>query len=185
MNAVKLSKRLSLILRHRPASVGLPLDDAGWVSVDELLVALAAHGLSLTRDELDEVVRSNDKQRFAFDDTRTKIRANQGHSVQVDLGYSSESPPDVLFHGTPTRNVASILRGGLEPRGRHAVHLSADVRTAEIVGARRGHFVVLAVDAKAMTADGHSFARSANGVWLVDVVPPEYISHPASGDIAG
>jgi putative RNA 2'-phosphotransferase len=180
MDVVRVSKRLSFVLRHRPDSVGLTLDDAGWVGVDDLLGALARSGTRLTRAELDAVVAGNDKQRFAFDDSGTRIRASQGHSVAVALGYRTETPPDVLFHGTVQRFLAGILAEGLRPRNRHAVHLSPDVATASAVGGRRGRPVVLRVDAAAMAADGFSFTRSANGVWLTDAVPARYLQ--ISGD---
>jgi putative RNA 2'-phosphotransferase len=176
MDAVRVSKRLSYVLRHRPSSIGVTLDDAGWADVARLLAALAAHGLPLTRAELDHVVATNDKQRFAFDASGTRIRASQGHSRPVDLGCVPETPPSELFHGTVARFVPAILAEGLKPGRRHAVHLSADVATARVVGGRRGDPVVLRVDAAAMAGDGHRFTRSANGVWLVDAVPPRYLS---------
>ena len=175
VDVVRVSKRLSYVLRHQPGSVGLVLDDAGWVDVDTLLAALAASGLNLTRAELEHVVATNDKRRFALDDTGTRIRASQGHSVGVELGYVAEQPPDELFHGTTERFLPAILAEGLRPGRRHAVHLSADVATARTVGARRGRPVVLRVDAAGLAADGASFSRSANGVWLVDTVPPRYL----------
>jgi putative RNA 2'-phosphotransferase len=181
VDVVRVSKRLSFVLRHRPDSIGLVLDDAGWVGVEELLAALARSGMRLTRDELDAVVRSNDKQRFAFDHSGTRIRASQGHSVPVALGYASEIPPDVLFHGTVERFLAAILADGLRPGRRHAVHLSPDVATARTVGGRRGTPVILRVDAAAMAADGIPFTRSANGVWLVAAVPPEHLSRDREG----
>jgi putative RNA 2'-phosphotransferase len=171
MDVVRISKRLSYVLRHHPESVGLTLDAAGWAYVVELLAALR-----LTRAELDHVVASNDKRRFAFDETGGRIRASQGHSRPVELGYPPRTPPDVLFHGTVERFLAAILAEGLRPGRRHAVHLSADVATARAVGGRRGRPVVLRVDAAAMTADGHRFARSDNGVWLVDAVAPRYLA---------
>ena len=164
------------MLRHAPESIGIVLEPAGWVGVDDLLRALAGDGLPLTREELDHVVASNDKQRFAFDAAGTRVRASQGHSVPVELGYAPQRPPDLLFHGTPTRNLEAVLRQGLLPGSRHAVHLSADVDTATSVGARRGRCAVLQVDAAAMVADGAAFSRSANGVWLVAAVPPCYVS---------
>jgi putative RNA 2'-phosphotransferase len=169
-DVVRLSKRLSYVLRHAPDSAGLTLDDAGWVDVEELLTAL-----EMTRPQLEAAVAGNDKQRFAFDPTGTRIRASQGHSVAVDLGYTAESPPDVLFHGTVERFLPSILEQGLRPGNRHAVHLSADVATATRVGARRGRPVVLRVDAAAMAAEGAVFTCSANGVWLVDAVPTRHL----------
>jgi len=172
----RTSKRLSYVLRHRPDTVGIVLDEAGWVRVDELLAALAGAGLPLGRDELARVVASNDKQRFAFDATGTRIRASQGHSVPVELGYRPQAPPDVLFHGTAQAHVASILRQGLRPGRRHAVHLSPDVQTALRVGGRRGRAVVLLVRAADLAAEGAVFTRSANGVWLVARVPPRHLS---------
>ncbi|GAB3321092.1 RNA 2'-phosphotransferase [Geodermatophilus aquaeductus] len=175
-DVVRVSKRLSSVLRHRPDSVGLTLDDAGWVDVDALLAALAAHGLPLTREDLDRVVAGNDKRRFAFDDGGTRIRASQGHSVAVALGYAAEPPPDVLFNGTPVRNLPAILAEGLRPGNRHAVHLSPDEATARTVGERRGRAAVLRVDAAGLAATGAAFTRSANGVWLVGAVPPAFLT---------
>ncbi|MGY1672804.1 RNA 2'-phosphotransferase [Geodermatophilus sp. SYSU D00710] len=174
-DVVRVSKRLSYVLRHRPDSVGLVLDDAGWVDVDTLLAALAAHGMPLTREDLDHVVGRNDERRFAVDPTGTRIRASQGHSVPVALGYTAEAPPDVLFHGTAVRNLPAILAEGLRPGRRHAVHLSPDEVTARAVGERRGRAAVLRVDAAGLAAAGAVFTRSANGVWLVDAVPPRYL----------
>ncbi|MGY1803051.1 RNA 2'-phosphotransferase [Blastococcus sp. SYSU D00922] len=170
-DVVRVSKRLSYVLRHHPESVGLTLDDAGWADVDELLTTLR-----LTREELEHVVAANDKQRFAFDATGRRIRASQGHSVAVDLGYAPATPPDELFHGTVDRFLPAILAEGLRPGRRHAVHLSPDAATARAVGGRRGRPVVLRVDAAALSADGHVLTRSANGVWLVDRVPPRYLA---------
>jgi putative RNA 2'-phosphotransferase len=176
MDVVPTSKRLSYVLRHAPASIGLSLDAAGWVDVDDLLAALAAHGTPLSRAQLDDVVARNDKQRFALDPTGTRIRASQGHSVPVQLGYGTSDPPAELFHGTVERFLPAILADGLRPGNRHAVHLSADVATARRVGGRRGRPVVLRVDAAAMAAVGATFTRSDNGVWLVDAVPARYLS---------
>jgi putative RNA 2'-phosphotransferase len=175
VDVVRVSKRLSFVLRHRPDSIGLLLDGAGWADVEELLTALAVRGTALSRPELECVVATNDKRRFAFDPTGTRIRASQGHSVPVALGYAPEPPPAVLFHGTVEGNLAAIRADGLRPGARHAVHLSADVATARRVGGRRGRPVVLRVDAADMAADGAVFTRSANGVWLVDGVPPRYL----------
>ena len=176
---VKTSKFLSLVLRHDPGHIGLALDPAGWIDVDVLLSALAAHNHRLSREQLDLVVGQNDKRRFAFDPTGTRIRASQGHSVQVDLGYEDAEPPAQLFHGTHPQALDAIWREGLRPMNRHAVHLSADAETATRVGARRGRPVVLTVDAARMAADGHRFRVSANGVWLTDAVPPEYLGNPS------
>ena len=170
-DVVRASKRLSRVLRHAPDSVGLTLDDAGRVDVADLLAALG-----MTRSQLDDVVAGNDKRRFAFDASGTRIRASQGHSVPVDLGYASARPPDELFHGTVERFLPAGLAAGLRPQGRHAVHLSEDVGTARRVGARRGRPVVLRVDAAALADDGAVFTRSANGVWLVAAVPPRHLT---------
>ena len=176
MDDRSLSKLLALALRHHPERLGVELDHAGWVDVDELLAGLAGHGRPVTRAQLERVVARSDKQRFSLDPATDRIRANQGHSVPVDLGLAPREPPAVLFHGTAERSVEPIFSTGLNRRGRHAVHLSPDVATARRVGSRRGPSVVLAVDAARMHEDGHTFAMSANGVWLVDAVPPEYLS---------
>ena len=175
---VKTSKRLSRILRHDPASVGITLDEAGWVRVDVLLAALARRGGSLSRAELESVVETNNKRRFAFSDDGLSIRASQGHSVAVDLGLAAAVPPPVLYHGTATRSLDAILRDGLLPMSRQDVHLSADTETAARVGSRHGRPAVLTVDAAAMAAAGHEFRISANGVWLTDAVAPQYLSRP-------
>ena len=175
---VRISKYLAKHLRHQPARIGLALDRAGWVEVDTLLRAAARHGFPFTRDELEQVVAANDKKRFSFDETGRRIRANQGHSVPVDLGLPPAEPPPVLYHGTVGSVLGEIRREGLRPMRRHAVHLSPDRETATRVGARRGEPVVLTVDAAAMAAAGHTFHVSANGVWLTDAVPPEFLTFP-------
>lgn len=174
---VKVSKYLSKHLRHQPERIGLALDESGWVEIDTLVAAAAAHGFRFTRAELEHVVAVNDKQRFAVEDGR--IRASQGHSVDVDLQLPPATPPAHLFHGTVAGRVAAIRAEGLRPMNRHAVHLSPDRETAVRVGARRGRPVVLSVDAGAMHRDGHLFQVSANGVWLTAAVPPEYLRFPA------
>jgi putative RNA 2'-phosphotransferase len=178
MNAkrlTKVSKFLSRHLRHAPADLGLSLEPGGWVAVAELLAACHRAGTPLTRPELEEVVSKNDKQRFAFDETGFRIRANQGHSVEVDLQLEPATPPDVLYHGTATTAVPTILADGLRRMRRHHVHLSPTIATAYKVGSRHGQPVVLFVDAAAMDNDGFTFYRSANDVWLVDAVPPRYL----------
>ncbi|MGV9319539.1 RNA 2'-phosphotransferase [Streptomyces sp. NPDC003660] len=170
---VKVSKYLSKHLRHQPERIGLTLDPAGWVEIDALLAAAAAHGFPVTRAELDHVVAVNDKRRFAVEGDR--IRASQGHSVEVALGLPPATPPPYLYHGTVARSLDAIRAEGLRPMNRHDVHLSADRETATRVGARRGRPVVLAVDAGAMHRDGHVFHISANGVWLTDAVPRRYL----------
>jgi putative RNA 2'-phosphotransferase len=172
---VRISKFLARHLRHRPAAIGLELDRAGWVDVEALLAAAARHGLPLTREQLDEVVAGNDKQRYAFDASATRIRASQGHTVPVDLGLPPVQPPPVLYHGTVARSLAAILREGLRPMERHAVHLSPDAETARRVGARRGRPVILTVDAAGMARAGHEFTMSENRVWLTAWVPPGFL----------
>ncbi|HEX6341700.1 RNA 2'-phosphotransferase [Umezawaea sp.] len=170
-DVIRLSKRLSKHLRHSPEAIGLRLDAAGWVDIDDLLAAL---GRGTTRAQLEEVVERNDKKRFAIEGDR--IRASQGHSVEVDLDLPVAEPPAVLYHGTVGRVLPEIHRDGLKPMNRHDVHLSSTVETAQRVGARRGKPVVLVVDTAAMRADGHEFRVSANGVWLAASVPPRYLS---------
>jgi RNA:NAD 2''-phosphotransferase len=173
---VKVSKYLSKHLRHAPERIGLTLEEGGWVSVDALLAACAANRMSVSRAELDEVVARNDKKRFSFDETGTRIRANQGHSVEVDLGLVPVAPPDVLYHGTGHQTADVVWAEGLKKMNRHHVHLSKDVETARRVGARHGRPVIFAVAAKAMSEAGHAFYVSDNGVWLVDEVPPQFLS---------
>ncbi|MFD7971529.1 RNA 2'-phosphotransferase [Streptomyces clavifer] len=170
---VKVSKYLSKHLRHQPDRIGISLDAHGWVSIEELLRACARHGFAVSRSELDHVVAANDKQRFAVADDR--IRANQGHTVAVDLDLAPAEPPAYLYHGTVARALDAIRDEGLRPMARHHVHLSRDRETATRVGARRGAPVVLSVDAGAMHRAGHLFHVTANGVWLTDAVPPGFL----------
>jgi putative RNA 2'-phosphotransferase len=173
---LRLSKYLSKHLRHRPERLGLELGPGGWVEVDALLEACARQRFPISRAELEEVVERNDKKRFAFDPLGTLIRAQQGHSVPVDLLLESVEPPPELYHGTPERSLEVILRQGLHSMERHHVHLSPDEATAAVVGRRRGQPVVLGVAARAMWCDGWQFYRSGNDVWLVEHVPPRYLS---------
>jgi putative RNA 2'-phosphotransferase len=173
--AITVSKFLSKYLRHAPADLGLTLQPGGWVEVPELLAACNRHGFPITAYELAAVVAGSDKQRFSFDDTGTRVRANQGHSVEVDLQLEPADPPPVLYHGTAEANRDVILRDGLSKMRRHHVHLSRDTPTALKVGSRHGKPVLLAIDAAAMVRDGFQFFVSANGVWLVDHVPPQYL----------
>jgi len=175
---IRTSKFLSLVLRHEPHRVGLYLDSAGWVAVDELLRAINAHGTALTLGQLQHIVASSDKKRFAFSEDGQRIRASQGHSVEVDLQYQPQVPPETLYHGTPERFVASIQASGLNKGQRHHVHLSIDAATASKVGERRGRPVVLKVRAGEMHQAGHTFFLAANGVWLVEHVPTQFIEFP-------
>lgn len=176
---VKTSKFLSYVLRHRPDELGLTLDPNGWVDVALLLERCGARGRPITREHLDDVVRENPKRRFALSADGARIRASQGHSVEVELAYDPASPPATLFHGTPGAALPAIRAEGLSKMARHHVHLSAETATARAVGGRRGKPVVLMVDAARMHADGHVFYLSANGVWLTDRVPPEYLTFMA------
>ena len=180
--SVQISKFLSLVLRHDPGRVGIALDDAGWVDVAALLAATAAHGVSISRDELSAIVASSDKQRFAFSPDGQRIRANQGHSIEVDLQLPPAQPPATLFHGTVEPALASIRTEGLVRGKRQHVHLSNDVETATKVGARCGKPVILTIRAGDMAAAGHVFRCSANGVWLVEQVPAEFIGFPGGDD---
>src|SRR5947208_9682601 len=164
---ITISKYLSKHLRHEPERSGLTLAEGGWVEVAELLAACARNQFPITRELLDEVVTTCDKQRFAFDATGTRIRANQGHSAPVDLQLEPRSPPWELFHGTPQQNVAAIMSEGLRRMARHHVHLSPDIETARKVGARRGKPAIFRIDAAAMLTAGQVFYCSDNGVWLV------------------
>jgi putative RNA 2'-phosphotransferase len=175
---VRTSKFMSQVLRHAPETVGLRLDEAGWVDVDELFAAAAQAGVQLDRPTLERVVAENDKKRFAFSEDGVRIRASQGHSVSVELGLEPQAPPDILFHGTADRNLDSIRAQGLIPGRRTHVHLSADEETAVNVGRRHGRPVVLRVAAGAMHRAGHPFYRSDNGVWLTDAVAPDHIQFP-------
>jgi len=174
MNETRLVK-VSKYLRHDPEGLGLTLAPGGWVGVDDLLAACARRRFGLSRAELEEVVAGNSKQRFSFDPGGTQIRANQGHSVEVDLQLSPALPPPILYHGTGHQTANIIGRAGLDKMRRHHVHLSADTETARAVGARHGCPVIFAVDAAAMAQAGHLFYCSDNGVWLTDAVPPEFL----------
>ncbi len=172
----RTSRKMSLVLRHKPEAIGLTLDTNGWALVTDLLNRLAATGTPITRTELDTIVAENNKKRFAFNPDGTKIRASQGHSIDVDLEFEPLTPPDELFHGTATTSVDSILATGLQSRSRQHVHLSLDLATATQVGARHGRPVILTVDAAAMHKDGYKFYRSANDVWLTDEIPSRYLT---------
>ena len=177
-NLVKVSKFLSYVLRHKPEAIGLELDEGGWASVEDLLNLANTSGKNITRQTIEEVVATNDKGRFAFNADQTKIRAVQGHSRPVDLALEPIQPPDVLFHGTATRFLDSIMETGLSPQNRQHVHLSATEETALKVGQRHGKPVVLKIDTATMHGDGFKFYLADNGVWLTDEVPVGYLSKP-------
>lgn len=172
---VRLSKFISKHLRHEPEALGLTLQVGGWVPVEDLIEGSVLVGMTFTLEELREVVATNDKQRYSFDETGTLIRANQGHSTPVDLQLEQAEPPAVLYHGTAARSVAPIMESGLLPMARHHVHLSADVETARKVGARHGKPVIFEVDAAQMRHEGILFFRSDNGVWLTAHVLPKFL----------
>ena len=175
MNLVKTSKFIALILRHKPETIGITLDEHGWADVQELIAGVQKTRPDFNMDTLEAVVRSNNKQRYSFNEDRTKIRANQGHSIQVDVELQKKRPPEILYHGTAETSVPSILEQGLDSRRLLHVHLSKDVETATNVGRRHGKPVVLIVQAGKMHEDGYEFFLSKNGVWLTDKVPPEYL----------
>lgn len=177
---IRISKFLSLVLRHRPKRINIQLDEQGWVSVDELLTAMRKHAFPLSLEILREVVASNDKQRFAFSEDGTLIRASQGHSVKIDLAYQPLQPPEILFHGTARKFLPSIRQHGLIKKSRHHVHLSPDRETARRVGSRHGTPVILEVQAGEMHRAGIAFFQSENGVWLVAAVAVAYLDIPES-----
>lgn len=174
--AKRLSKWLSYILRHHPESAGIVLDEHGWTDTQTLITNLSAKEPLFNPETLQFIVANNSKKRFAFNEDGSKIRASQGHSVDVELGYTQQQPPELLFHGTTEKNIPSILKSGLKKMERHHVHLSADKETAQVVGARFGKPVVLTVKAGLMHEQGFSFFISENGVWLTDRVPAEFLS---------
>lgn len=171
----EISKFLSLVLRHQPQKIGLIIDENGWANVDELLNKLNQYHWQIDRQTLEEVVKTNDKQRFAFDETKEKIRASQGHSIEVDLGLLPIEPPEILYHGTADKSLPGIQKEGLKSQSRQHVHLSENIETAIKVGQRHGKVIVLKVKAKEMYKNGFSFYLSANNVWLSDSVPLEFI----------
>ena len=178
--AVRISKFLSLVLRHQPEKIGLSLDQSGWASVERLIEASSRRGFDFTHEELQNVVDSNDKKRFSLSEDGLWIRANQGHSIKVELGYAPTAPPEILYHGTAERFLTSIKQQGLIKGKRHHVHLSADVDMATKVGWRHGKPVVLRIEAGRMRQDGFIFYLSANGVWLTDCVPVQYLAGTVS-----
>ncbi len=175
---VRLSRFVSLVLRHKPEAAGVTLDASGWAAIDDLVRGARASGVELSPGALRRIVETNDKKRFEISRDGTRIRARQGHSVAVDLGLAPVTPPATLYHGTVARALPAIQREGLRPMARHHVHLSPDLETASRVGRRRGAPIILAVDAAALHASGTQFFVTENGVWLADLVPPEAIRFP-------
>jgi putative RNA 2'-phosphotransferase len=177
----KASRWLIKALRHQPEMLNLPgkpikLEDGGWAPIDDVLKALSRNRFPVTRVELDWIVRSSNKQRFGISEDGSKIRANQGHSVDVEMNFAAVTPPAVLWHGTAISFCPAIQAAGLSKMSRQHVHMSTDTATATKVGSRHGEVVVLQIDAASMHADGFQFFCSENGVWLTDRVPQQYIS---------
>lgn len=172
---IEISKFLSLVLRHKPETIGIQLDENGWTDVDKLIEKSNSYGIRFDKEILKLVVDTNSKKRFAYNETLDKIRASQGHSVDIELGYVNQKPPEILFHGTGEKSIQSILDTGLEKRTRQHVHLSNDIETAVKVGQRHGKPVVFKVLAKQMYIDKFEFFLSDNGVWLTDNVPTKYL----------
>lgn len=174
-NDVKLGKFISLILRHHPETIHLKLDEQGWADLEQLINGINQYGLSIDRTILDRIVTQNDKQRYSYNEDKTKIRANQGHSISVNLELTSVVPPDILYHGTASRFTGSIFQEGITKQSRQYVHLSSDYKTALSVGSRHGTPVVLKIYASRMYQDGYSFYLSENHVWLTPYIPVKYI----------
>ena len=173
-SAVRISRYISMILRHHPEKAGIKLDRHGWADVDALIEGVSKTH-PLTRELLEEIVRTDDKQRYSFSEDGARIRANQGHSIPVDVELSRQEPPEYLFHGTGEKYVASIEQRGLLAKGRLYVHLSSDTETARKVGARHGNPVIYRVASGRMARDGFAFFLSVNQVWLTPMVPVEYL----------
>lgn len=174
---IRISRYLSFILRHKPEDAGITLDKHGWADVDALISGIKRKYEAMNMELLEEIVRTDDKGRYSFNEDKTLIRANQGHSVPVDVELLECVPPEYLYHGTGEKYVESINREGLIPKSRLYVHLSADVETALRVGARHGTLYIYKVASGKMHRNGFLFYKSVNGVWLTESVPAEYLSH--------
>ena len=174
MSKNEVSKFISLILRHKPETIGISMDEHGWANVDELLAGIQK-SFDITPEMLDEIVRTDSKQRYAFNEDKSLIRANQGHSIPVDVELEEKEPPEFLWHGTGKKYVDSIDKQGLIPKSRLYVHLSVDDETAKKVGKRHGEPILYHVKAKQMYKDGYKFYLSVNGVWLTAEVPLKYL----------
>ncbi len=172
---IKLGKFISLILRHQPSVIGISLDENGWADVSELIAGINRSGRQIDLSILERIVAQNDKQRYCFNQDHTKIRANQGHSISVDIQLQQKKPPALLYHGTATAFLKSITKDGIKKQSRQHVHLSKDKQTAVDVGIRHGIPAVLTIDAEKMSQDGYLFYLSQNGIWLCDYIPPNYI----------
>lgn len=174
MSLIDTSRFISLILRHKPEAIGIELDEHGWANVEELIVGIAKQQ-EFSMEMLEEIVETDNKQRYSFNEDKTLIRANQGHSIPVDVELTETTPPDILYHGTGEKYVDLISKQGLIPKSRLYVHLSKDIETATIVGKRHGNPVIYKVDALQMVKDGYKFYLSVNGVWLTKKVPIDYL----------
>ncbi|MDR2954317.1 MAG: RNA 2'-phosphotransferase [Prevotella sp.] len=172
----RIGKFLSLVLRHEPQKIGIRLDENGWADVQELIQKCAMHRVNFTMAELEEIVATNDKKRYSFNEDKTRIRANQGHSIEIDLTLSPVEPPEFLYHGTADRFYTSMMSEGIKKMSRQHVHLSKDKETAHKVGSRHGRPIILTILAKQMYHDGIEFFQSDNEVWLTDFIDPKYIS---------
>ncbi|WP_306113010.1 MULTISPECIES: RNA 2'-phosphotransferase [unclassified Roseovarius] len=177
---VKISKYLAKVLRHNPERIGLMLDAQGWAKVDDII---RLSNNMMTRDEIEDVVAMNDKRRYALSEDGQFIRANQGHSIAVDLQLNPVAPPEILYHGTASKNLESIRETGLVRMSRQYVHLSSDHNTAIKVGGRHGKPMVLSMYAGRMQEAGHAFYLSANGVWLTEIVPANFIELPSKRSV--
>lgn len=173
---MRISKFISLILRHKPEEIGLTLDEYGYVNTSDLIKGLNRKGYRVTISDIERIVEDDDKQRYSFNEDKTKIKANQGHSIAVNLELQDIEPPKVLYHGTATRFSESICKEGIKKQGRQYVHLSSDVETATKVGKRHGELVIFKINSEQMYKDGYKFFLSENKVWLTDYVPIKYFS---------
>jgi len=173
---IHLSKFISLLLRHKPETIGLQLDENGWANVDELIEKSNRKGVKFNFDDLKFIVQNCNKTRYDFNEDFSKIRANQGHSIQVNLELKVVEPPEILYHGTAKKNLESILKMGIDKINRNHVHLSTDIETASKVGARHGQVIILEIDAEKMFGEGIEFYLSKNKVWLTNYIDAKYIS---------
>lgn len=172
----QLSRFLSLVLRHDPGFIGLQLDENGWANMKDLITCMNRHGKRVDQAIILRIVETADKRRFRLSDDGLSIRANEGHSVDIDLKLEEMPPPQWLYHGTAVKSLPSIVREGLRRQSREHVHLSVDRATAKKVGARHGKPVVLEIAAQLMVQHGYRFYQAENGVWLTDHVPPDYLN---------
>ena len=179
MDLQSISKYMSLILRHKPEVIGICIDEHGWANVEKLIQGIAKNNPGFNMEALEEIVKTDNKQRYSFNDDKTLIRANQGHSIQVDVELEEKEPPNVLYHGTGEKYVTSIDKNGLIPKSRLYVHLSRDIETARAVGKRHGKEIIYSVNSAQMYKDGYKFYLSKNGIWLTKKVPMKYLMKEA------